>query len=120
MLEVVGAKWRGLAGSMFEIPYGLGYASTAMFAYLFRNWRHLQLAVMVPTLLFLVLIFFVDESPRWLITQGEAAKAEKILRSMAKANGRQHLLPPNFSVMVHEVTVKVCYSLLTPASLFCS
>ena len=107
VLESVGTKWRGLAGSMMEFPYGLGHGCTAVFGYYFRHWRHLHLAAMVPIVLFLLMMFFVDESPRWLVSQGQAEKAEKILRGMAKRNGKEGTIPANFSDIVHQLAVKV-------------
>lgn len=92
---------------MFSIPYGFGYAGSAAFAYWFRNWRHLQLAVTAPVLVFLSMIYFVPESPRWLISQGHAKKGEMVLRAIAEENGKTEDLPSNFSEHVAKLASQV-------------
>ena len=89
VLENVATKRRGYFGILFHIPYGLGMASTAVFGYFIRHWRYLQLATMVPMALYLLLVSFVPESPRWLIGQGKLKEAEGILRRIAKTNRKE-------------------------------
>lgn len=48
------------------------------------GWRWMFAAETVPAILFFILMFFVPESPRWLIKNGRTASAEKIL---AKVGG---------------------------------
>ena len=63
------------------------------------------------------MVCFVDESPRWLLSQGQATKAEEILRGMAQAN-RKEGVPVNFSDMVHQVAVKESGSRMKHMSCF--
>ncbi|HOW85715.1 MAG TPA: sugar porter family MFS transporter [Candidatus Aminicenantes bacterium] len=49
------------------------------------GWRWMFGAEAVPALLFFILMFFVPESPRWLIKKGRTAAAEMIL---ARVGGR--------------------------------
>jgi len=44
------------------------------------GWRWMFGAETVPAVLFFVLMFFVPESPRWLVKNGRTAAAEKVLR----------------------------------------
>ena len=96
--------WRGMAGNAFGVPYALGYASLAGAAWFLRNWRDLQLALTVAPIVFLTLMFFVPESPRWLLSKGKTVAAEKILRDIAKTNGQT--LPDNFSQLVGRLSVR--------------
>jgi MFS transporter, SP family, arabinose:H+ symporter len=48
------------------------------------GWRYMFAVGVVPGLLFLILLFVVPESPRWLTKQGRVDEAEKIL---ARVNG---------------------------------
>lgn len=56
-------------------------------AYLLPYWRHFLLAIYVPSLLFLLYFFIMDESVRWLLSKGKKKKAINILLNMAKSNG---------------------------------
>ena len=80
-------------------------ASTAVFGYFIRHWRYLQLATMVPMVLYLLLVSFVPESPRWLIGQGKVKEAEGILRRIAETNRKE--LPANFSELLGKLVMKV-------------
>lgn len=46
------------------------------------NWRYMFGAMMIPSLLFIVLLFFVPESPRWLVGKGRDDDALKTLQSI--------------------------------------
>lgn len=50
------------------------------------GWRLMVGSETIPALLFLVLLFFVPESPRWLIKQNQDTKA---LATLAQINGKQ-------------------------------
>ncbi len=44
------------------------------------GWRYMFASEAIPSLLYLVLVFFIPESPRWLLEKGESARAGKILQ----------------------------------------
>lgn len=46
------------------------------------NWRYMFGAMMIPSLLFIALLFFVPESPRWLVSKGRDDDALKTLQSI--------------------------------------
>lgn len=58
---------------------------TSIFRFLFVDevWRGMFATLLFPALLFLVLLFFVPESPRWLIKKGEEKRAFNILKKLA-------------------------------------
>lgn len=49
---MVGPAKRPIAGTVCQMFFSLGYMLTALFAYYIHNWRHLQIAITVPGLLF--------------------------------------------------------------------
>lgn len=85
--ELVGVKWRSLVGILFQIPYSLGHASLALFAYLFRDWRWFQLCISLPSLLLVSYWWFIPESPRWLLVVGKKEEGIEALEFMARKNG---------------------------------
>ena len=96
--EMAPKAWRGRLGSLFQ----LGIVS-GIFLTLFINariqglgneswntstgWRWMLGAEVVPALLLLGLLFFVKESPRWLIQAGRESLARPILEAIG---GRAH------------------------------
>ncbi|MEO0793645.1 MAG: sugar porter family MFS transporter [Verrucomicrobiota bacterium] len=49
-----------------------------------ENWRAMFLAEAIPGILFLACVFFIPESPRWLVKRNRSNEAERVL---AKVNG---------------------------------
>ncbi|XP_022095364.1 organic cation transporter protein-like [Acanthaster planci] len=85
--EMVGKSFRVTAGIVFEYFYTIGYLSMALIAWcLDGDWRKIELAISIPPIIFLAYYFIVPESPRWLISRGKMAEAEKIVRKAAKVN----------------------------------
>ncbi|KAK3098265.1 hypothetical protein FSP39_017707 [Pinctada imbricata] len=96
-MELVGPQSRMIAGCSFQTFWGVGTIMLAGLAFLFRDWKHLNLAVSVPTVLFISYIWILPESSRWLFVKQRHSDAFRILRKAAKVNKR--ILPPKF-VMV--------------------
>merc|ERR1719184_630868 len=69
---------------------------TAVFAYFLPHWRHLQLLFSVPLIVLAGAFWYLPESPRWLLTNGRVEEAEKIVRDIARVNGR--VLPASFKL----------------------
>ncbi|XP_038079046.1 organic cation transporter protein-like [Patiria miniata] len=84
--EFVGPNIRAFAGQFINIYYAMGYMLLAPFAYLIRDWQMLQVALTMTFAPFILLLPFLPESARWLMSRGRTADAEKILRKMAKVN----------------------------------
>ncbi|XP_074642119.1 organic cation transporter-like protein [Tubulanus polymorphus] len=85
-MELVGPSKRVIAGMVIEYFFALGACILPGIAYLIRNWRYLQTALVLPNILLFSYWWFLPESPRWLITKGRMDEAEKILRKMAAVN----------------------------------
>uniref|UniRef100_A0A674N0I0 Solute carrier family 22 member 13b n=2 Tax=Takifugu rubripes TaxID=31033 RepID=A0A674N0I0_TAKRU len=59
-------------------------------AYLFTNWRIMQLVIISPIPLLVGLGYWLlPESARWLLTQGKKEAAQKELQRAARVNGRE-------------------------------
>lgn len=86
VLEQVKPRCRHLVVILLSVAWTVGVLWVGFLAYLIRDWQHLQLALSVPELLFLVCVGFVPESPRWLADKGRFSEAEVILERIAKTN----------------------------------
>ncbi|KAJ0183341.1 hypothetical protein K1T71_001317 [Dendrolimus kikuchii] len=87
IMELIGAKYRDTVGIIYQIPFNLGHLTLPLFGYYLRDWNMFQLAISLPSVLFLSYYFLLPESPRWLLTAGKAEEAAKILETVAKRNG---------------------------------
>lgn len=68
-----------------------GIMTLPILAYFIRNWRSLQLAMSIPFLFFPLLYWVIPESPRWLLSVGRQEEAHRVLRKIAKLNGRDYV-----------------------------
>ncbi|CAG2181405.1 unnamed protein product, partial [Oppiella nova] len=57
-------------------------------AYLLRDFRWIQLAVTLPEFALLLWWCSLPESPRWQLTHGKFAEAERAIRRAAEVNGK--------------------------------
>lgn len=64
-----------------------GYAILPAYAYWLRDYKLMQLWSLIWMTFLLIWFYFMDESPRWLITNGQTDKAEVILAKILKING---------------------------------
>ncbi|KAM6185575.1 solute carrier family 22 member 1 [Rhynchocyon petersi] len=89
--EFVGLGHRRTVAILYQNAFAGGLVLLAGIAYILPHWRWLQLAVSLPTFLFVLYYWCVPESPRWLLSQKRNQQAVRIMRHMAQKNGR---LPP--------------------------
>lgn len=91
--ELSGPKYRLLASASVSLFWTFGIMILGSLTYLFNDYRHLQLAISAPQLLLICYWWLVPESSRWLVSRGRFDDATKILRRVAKCNGRPSLPP---------------------------
>jgi len=89
LLEVVGKDYRAMAAVGSELFWSLGFLLLAVTGYCIRDWMRLQLAIGVPTIVFVLYRWVLPESPRWLTTQSRFEEAEAVFRKAAKISGKK-------------------------------
>jgi SP family arabinose:H+ symporter-like MFS transporter len=96
--EIAPARWRGRFGSLFQLGIVSGIFITLFINALIQRfgdqawnaavgWRWMLGAEVVPALLFFIVLFFVIESPRWLLQAGFESEARE---SLAKIGGKDY------------------------------
>lgn len=82
LLTVNGISWFfGAAGS-----YAIGALLTPLGTI---SWRYMFALGIIPAVIVILLRFSIPESPRWLVTQGRAEKAEDSLKKIGVSAGAQ-------------------------------
>lgn len=84
--EIAPAKWRGWMVGCFQINIVIGvlvaYCSNyiiGLFNLAATEWRWQLGIAVVPALLFLIMLFSIPRSARWLVTKGKVEEAKKVL-----------------------------------------
>ncbi|KAL7637261.1 UNVERIFIED_CONTAM: hypothetical protein RMT77_011973 [Armadillidium vulgare] len=86
-MEVCEPKYRSHVGMLLISVWAFGTMWFGLLGYLIKDWRWLQRVVVIPAALYvLFLMYFTEESPRWLIVRGFHQKALKVLRRAEKTN----------------------------------
>lgn len=65
---------------------GIGMVLLGIIAYFIRDWRNLQLALAVPTLLTLIYTWMFPESPKWYLAKNKKRDAFNVVVKIAKKN----------------------------------
>ena len=111
--EVSVAQYRGRLVSLYQLAVTVGFLGAYLVNYQFLGyaqsgsqlsidwlnkifvtevWRGMLGMEMLPAVLFFIIIFFIPESPRWLIVKGKEEKAvnilEKIYNSVSEATSQ--------------------------------
>ncbi|XP_074083748.1 steroid transmembrane transporter SLC22A24-like [Macrotis lagotis] len=81
------SQYRPLVIIIFGLCVSLGHMLLGVVTYVIQEWRKLQLVVSVPLFAFLLTIWWLPESPRWLIVHRKYDEALNVLRKVAKING---------------------------------
>jgi sugar porter (SP) family MFS transporter len=89
--EISPAERRGRLVALFQFNVVSGILIAFLSNYLLFGisedaWRWMLGIQAIPSLIFFVLVFFVPESPRWLIKNGKDAEAEGVLASIGESN----------------------------------
>lgn len=88
--EITPARWRGRMVSFNQLATFTGQALAFVsnnFLYNrhgVENWRYMMGIMVIPSGLFLIFLFFVPESPRWLVQNNRKDKAFKVLSRVSE------------------------------------
>ncbi|XP_060658490.1 facilitated trehalose transporter Tret1-2 homolog isoform X2 [Drosophila nasuta] len=83
--EAIHPLIRGILGLMPTLIGNFGMLSCFIIGY-FANWSPLAIISGLLCIPFLVLLFFVPESPRWYLTKGKPERAESALTRLRRKN----------------------------------
>lgn len=89
--EISPAQSRGRLVALFQFNIVSGILIAFISNYLLfgvgeEAWRWMLGVQALPALLFFVMVFFVPESPRWLVKQGQSALAKTVFASIGENN----------------------------------
>lgn len=121
--EISPAQSRGRNVAINQLTIVIGILVTNLVNYLLADkgaeaWRWMIGAGVVPSLLFLIGVLWLPESPRWLIKAGRTDAADKILHKMysvALAEVTKADIRQSFSAAASEKTTRVFSKAVRPA-----
>jgi hypothetical protein len=87
-MELTSSSHTSFACGLTLIAYTIGEFLVAVFAYIARDWLLLKWITSIYFAISIPYLYFVPESPYWLLTRKKYKELEISLRQMAKLNGR--------------------------------
>ncbi|XP_038214317.1 organic cation transporter protein-like [Zerene cesonia] len=87
--ELVGPKYRVIAGATISTLFALGQVILGFIAWGVPSWRPLTQVLYAPQLLVVTYFWILSESVRWLLSKGRYEEAETILKKAAKRNNKE-------------------------------
>ncbi|XP_065346892.1 organic cation transporter protein-like isoform X2 [Cloeon dipterum] len=85
-LEMVTPNKRVVGNMVIVFAYSVGNALMGLIAWAARDWRVILWATNAPALLFVLYIWVLPESVRWLMSRGRLGDAKKVVEFAAKLN----------------------------------
>uniref|UniRef100_A0A1A9VAX7 Major facilitator superfamily (MFS) profile domain-containing protein n=1 Tax=Glossina austeni TaxID=7395 RepID=A0A1A9VAX7_GLOAU len=89
IMEIIGPKYRETMNILYQIPFNLGHATLPLFSYFLRDWHYFYLSFSSFSIVYLIYICVIFESPRWLFATGRLEKSIPIVEKIARRNGRR-------------------------------
>src|SRR5436305_2326660 len=109
--EIAPAKWRGRLVGIFQFNVVFGILLAYFSNYLIgtmgfgdAEWRWKLGVSGIPAALFLLMLFGIPESPRWLVKKGRTNEAGDVLRMTGSENAEQELREIVESIDAEHVT----------------
>ena len=109
--EIAPAKWRGRLVGVFQFNVVFGILLAYFSNYLIGTmgfgdpeWRWKLGISAIPAALFLLMLFGIPESPRWLVKKGRTTEAGDVLRLTGEENADQELKEIVESIGAEHVT----------------
>ncbi|NRB60556.1 MAG: sugar porter family MFS transporter [Winogradskyella sp.] len=98
--EIAPEKIRGKMVTYYQLAIVIGFFSVFLATYFIGNnltqeqnisigWRRMFWSELIPSFLFLALLFFVPKSPRWLCLKGKTGEALQILEKIQDSESAQ-------------------------------
>lgn len=81
LIQELSPKTRRSASNLFmQLFWSSGILYLSVVAYFIRDWRNVQLAATLPTVVTLLWIWLIPESPMWCLVRGKKFQALKTLQ----------------------------------------
>ena len=117
--EIAPAAYRGRLAVTFQLAIVTGILVAFFSDYLLlntgiNNWRWMFVSGALPALVFFILLFFVSQSPRWLVMKGDIAQARKVLKEVNPETETEQLIKEIQNSVDTEVLGKSVYLFKKP------
>jgi len=117
--EIAPAKYRGRFAITFQLALVIGIlvafaTDLALINTGVNNWRWMFISETGPAILFFALLFFVSQSPRWLVKKGNPEEAKLVIEKVSQIADSDKLLQEIKDSINNEVVEHIKYLFKKP------
>lgn len=87
-MEITTSVYATFVGNLALVAFAVGEIVITGMAYVCRDWLRLKWVITIYVLVLVPYLYYVPESPHWLLTKHRYSELEKLLRQMARCNRR--------------------------------
>ncbi|KAJ6649670.1 Organic cation transporter-like protein [Pseudolycoriella hygida] len=86
--DITSGKYRVVAICLFEQFWSIGVILLPAISSWWSAWSTIYIAISIPTVVLILLCYWIPDSPRWLLKHGKVTEAFDILKEAAKVNSK--------------------------------
>lgn len=75
LFKIVSGKWSTIIPILYQIPFGFGAMALFGVVFVLKDWRNIQIFLSILSTMLVLCIWFIPESPRWLLVTNQEEKA---------------------------------------------
>lgn len=94
--DIISPRYLKTIMPLFDTFWSIGEILLAAITYFVHTWKDIYLTISLPTIAYIILWYFVADSPRWHIKKGNITLATKIILNAAETNNKSRILHGNF------------------------
>ena len=87
--EIIGPKYEFYTSLNFQGFWALGYILLSPVSFWVRTWNGIEAFLSIISAPALIALFFMDESPRWLLSTGKFEEARQVIVKLVKMNNKE-------------------------------
>ena len=101
--EIAHPDMRGSLGTMISNMAALGTVYTFVLGFFINSWRVMSWMLIIPSILLGVAVFFIPDSPYWLVERGKEEEARK---SLSRLRGQHYDIEMEFQEILKKKQAK--------------
>lgn len=86
LIDTTQGKYRVMVVCLFEQFWSIGVILLPTVGSIWKSWRHVYVAISLPTILLIFLYKWIPDSPQWLLKHGRIKDALNVLLDVARVN----------------------------------
>lgn len=94
--DIIAPRYLKTILPLFDSFWSIGAILLATITYFVHTWRGIYLTITLPTIAYIMLWYFLADSPQWHLRKGNIRQATRIILEAAETNSRSSIVHGDF------------------------